>query len=482
MAELKRVGKMWRRVALQEKVLPKKLLSWWNELIEEKKLPINRINESQKCTLAILDLLAAADEASVGLGLFFSNTHHSDPFEREAEWLLFANARSDCGATLCRRVASSKGRVLPKMHTPQNGLTIRSMSHHLAYSYSPDVRPEWLSAAIDNKHHCFNLLAVPWPTKLEPMQFERSRMIGIADVLDKHPYGLFTFKLSQGPTVKYVEELVKEAEKSVGKVDGIIFPELSMSHTEFDLLSEEFVSADRFLIAGVGTTAHGPNKCGTNEALLAVGVKLEPDVEFKATFTQKKHHRWKLTKPQIIQYGLGSNLHPGADWWEHIAVGDRTLSFVSFRTWLTMSALLCEDLARPDPVGDVIRAVGPNLIVALLCDAPQLLGRWPGRYAGALADDPGSSVLTLTSIGASKLSKPRGGSTNRCHTVALWRDAKQGAQEIELPEGADALLLNLSVEFADEWTADGRGDDDPGGYPVLCGIHPIYVKEGATLS
>jgi hypothetical protein len=102
-------------------------------------MPINRIPDSPECTLAILNLLAAADEASVGLGLFFSESHKSDPFEQEAERLLFNNAQSDHGATLCLRVASSKGRVLPKMHTPQSGLTIRSISHHLAYSYSPDV-------------------------------------------------------------------------------------------------------------------------------------------------------------------------------------------------------------------------------------------------------------------------------------------------------------------------------------------------------
>jgi hypothetical protein len=120
-------------------------------------------------------------------------------------------------------------------------------------------RPEWLSAAIDNKHHCLNLLIVPWPMKLEPKQFERSRVSGITESLKKHSYGLFTFRPSPGPTIKHVQALVKEAECSVGKVDGIVFPELSMSRAEFDVLSEEFVSADRFLIAGVGTTAEAPN-------------------------------------------------------------------------------------------------------------------------------------------------------------------------------------------------------------------------------
>ena len=49
----------------------------------------------------------------------------------------------------------------------------------------------------------------------------------------------------------------------------------------------------------------------------------------------------------------------------------------------------------------MLRAVGPNLIIALLADGPQIASRWPGRYAAAFADDPGSSVLTLTSAGMS---------------------------------------------------------------------------------
>ena len=357
-AMLKKAGGAWRRVSLNDKPLPKAVVEWWGTIVALGTTPINKISESHECTLAILNLLAAADEASIGLGLFFSGTHKSDPFEKAAERLLFIG-NSDYGSTLCRRIPPSKGRVLPKMHTPQNGLTIRSLSHHLAYSYSPDVKPEWLSAAIDNKHHCLNLLIVPWPNKLEPKQFVRSRVSGITESLKKHSYGLFTFHPSPGPTVDHIKGIVEEAERTVGKVDGIAFPELSMSKAEFDLLAEQFVSADCFLIAGVGAPAEAPNKSGTNAALLAVGVRLRPDVEFKAVFTQKKHHRWKLTKPQIIQYGLASNLHPGADWWEHIAVGDRTLSFVSFRNWLTMSVLICEDLARPDPVGDVLRAVRP---------------------------------------------------------------------------------------------------------------------------
>ena len=55
-----------------------------------------------------------------------------------------------------------------------------------------------------------------------------------------------------------------------------------------------------------------------------------------------------------------------------------------------------------------------------------------------------------------------------------WKDPKTGGpHEIVLPDGAEAVVLTLSAEFAEEWTADGRSDGGATGYPVLAGIHPI---------
>lgn len=86
-----------------------------------------------------------------------------------------------------------------------------------------------------------------------------------------------------------------------------------------------------------------------------------------------------------------------------------------------MSVVICEDLARPDPVGDLLRAVGPNLVIALLMDGPQIKERWSARYATTLAEDPGFSVLSLTSAGMSKLSRPSSG-VNRSKVIGLWKD------------------------------------------------------------
>ncbi len=369
-AQVRNTGRSWRKAALKTGPLPSLLRKWWEIVTAHGGTNLAEVGRFPACTLALLNLLAAADEASARLGLFFSHTHSADPYENEAERLLFTSTNSLEGSTLCTLIPATKGRVLPKMHTPQSGLTIRSLSHNLAYTYSPDVHPEWLSAAVDNKHHCFNLLAIPWPMHVDPQQFRASRSVGIADVLLPNAYGLFTYKASRGPSIEFVRALIEKAEAKIGRVDGIVFPELSMSKQEFDHLAEEFVNQDRFLVAGVGSMAKSSTDCGSNHALLSVGITLPKAQTVRATFTQKKHHRWKLNKSQIVQYALASNLHPGADWWEHIAVGERTLSFVTFRPWLTMSVLICEDLARPDPVGDVLRAVGPNLMS--LCFATRL--------------------------------------------------------------------------------------------------------------
>lgn len=109
-------------------------------------------------------------------------------------------------------------------------------------------------------------------------------------------------------------------------------------------------------------------------------------------------------------------------------------------------------------MAELIRAVGPNLVVALLADGPQLAARWSARYATVLADDPGSSVLTLTNVGMVDLCRgPR--RMLEARPVALWKDAVSGGPyELNLPADADALLLCLGVDFREEWTADGRSD------------------------
>ncbi len=193
--------------------------------------------------------------------------------------------------------------------------------------------------------------------------------------------------------------------------------------------------------------------------------------------TQKKHHPWKLTESQVKQYGLGAVLSPFREWWEFVEVSDRKLNFVSMSADLVLCVLICEDLARPDPVAGLVRAVGPNLVIALLMDGPQTKERWAARYATVLADDPGCSVLSLTSLGMSEISRPTAG-LSRSRVVAMWKDAFGSATEMEVPVGYEAIAVSLSTKYCEEYTADGRGDDEAAAYPVLSGVHPIKAPKG----
>ena len=227
------------------------------------------------------------------------------------------------------------------------------------------------------------------------------------------------------------------------------------------------------MICGVRDSPEEGQKASQN--YLRFDVPFEPKPK-PLSHRQDKHHRWRLDKRQIVQYGLGSCLDVAVKWWEHISVGNRELNFVALDDWLTVCPLICEDLARQDPISELVRAVGPNLVIALLMDGPQLASRWPARYATVLADDPGSSVLTLTSIGMAELSRPPSvADTSRA--IALWKDAKTGeAISIQLPPNKDGVVLSLSRELVKEYSADGRDDGRTTGYPTLSGIH--YVSCG----
>jgi hypothetical protein len=484
---LRKVGKMWN-ASFGGGQTPKEIKDLWTQVFVNRATPLNELgtDAASSCRSALIDLLAAADEACVGLGIYkldFLLRQYGGigAFYFQAEQLFVKSMSGPEGATLCKEIHPSRARVLPKMHTPQSGLTIRSLSHHLGFCPGSDMRPNWYSLASKKSSHSFNLLLIPWPEVVDPSQFIATKKRGLNDDVREDGYGMFTFLSKQGPTVEYVRRLLLEAEQRVGHVDGIVFPELAMTEPEFVAIAQAFSMPDRFVIAGAGRAAD--KTAGMNSAILEV---VDPILRDKAgdlvhiRIPQKKHHRWKLEKNQIVQYSIGSNLHPLANWWEHIELGDREISFVSFQPWLTMSVLICEDLARPDPVGDIIRSVGPNLIIALLSDGPQIGSRWPGRYASGFADDPGSSVLTLTSVGMARLSRPSGESKDRSDVVALWRDAKIGTREIACPRGYEGVVLNITAEYHEEWTADGRGDGKNSGYPVLSGYHllesPSWLK------
>ena len=144
---------------------------------------------------------------------------------------------------------------------------------------------------------------------------------------------------------------------------------------------------------------------------------------------------------------------------------------MSFRQRATATVLVCEDLARSDPAQKLLRAIGPKLIFALLMDGPQLKTRWPARYATILADDPGSSVLTLTSLALINRTNSSGEyPPSRC--IGLWRDALGTTQELKLAQDHFALGVSLSEVSVTDQTIDGR-ESGNGTTWVLSGLVPL---------
>lgn len=485
---MRAIGRTWRKTGPTKEVR-----SWWRVVLAARNLPLDRLRKAQQqadlkglaaCN-ALLHLMAAADEACFDAGASSPASNAPDLFWLEAYVRLLPRMKE--GSTLAHEIDPSKLRVLPKFHTPQSGMTLRSLSHNLSLWTGSTVMPQWFSwelpwatkAKPKGGEHSLNLLLVPWPASVVPKDFsacEPSR--GSIHNMDEGRFGFFTYERSPKPEshLRLLQAIFEEAKRYTDHIDGVILPELALTSTEYEAIRPWVMSRGSFLLAGVGVPAQrkvaGRNFVSIDLPLGWSSGEAPPE---SIRTQQDKHHRWRLDRAQVVQYGLGGRLDPARLWWEYAEASHRSLSFVSVLPWLSLCTLLCEDLAQQDPVAQLVRAVGPNLVVALLMDGPQLVGRWPARFATVLADDPGASVLSLTSIGMCELSRPPGKPVSR--TIALWKDAKsREAIEIELPRDASAILLNLARHKEEEWTADGRPDGGAAGFPILAGIHPLKVK------
>jgi hypothetical protein len=497
------IGAKWRR-AWPDGPLPSEVNTWWDVIAQHHHLPFCNVCSNQILCTALLQLSAAADEACRLVGLVTmdevdatldedgepvedpDDSENPDPldfpFLRHAGDLLNQDGRP---SSLCERIDPSRAKVLPKIRTSQRGLTLRSFSLNICLCPSGEVKPVWRMAPIagpKESYHYLNLLAIPWPFDINPVQFEAiKRDTYPTKILDKH--GFFRFRILPPDDVDSVcdqiKTLLKSAEAKVGRIDGVILPESSVTPKQFEKLQTELIKLGVFLIAGIVSEADV--KMGRNSVKMAFPQWIDDDAEQVETqgeqvgplvFEQFKHHRWALDRDQIATYGLAAQLDPSMTWWEAMEIKEREVQFYVLEDWLTLSVLICEDLARQDPIGEILRTVGPNLVIALLMDGPQLSTRWPNRYAAVLADDPGSAVLILTSLGMCKLSRPFDKQAPS-RTVALWKDQVSGAVEIELPNDAHGLVLSLYNEEIDEYSADNRCDDYKTYRIRLGGIHPV---------
>jgi len=113
---LEMIGKKWRFAAGKDK-LPPPIVRKWLELVRSNRaLPLTALGTRKRVLAALINILAAADEACAGLGISLTSAD-DDEFTRIAESQLFP--RED-GSTLCKRIHPSKHEfcrsvILPKL-------------------------------------------------------------------------------------------------------------------------------------------------------------------------------------------------------------------------------------------------------------------------------------------------------------------------------------------------------------------------------
>lgn len=441
-----------------ERPLPKRLgaiarLLWRPEA---RRLPLSQLRKipsgeagvlAWQVFLALLELHCQSDSASPGYGLPTSSAADSSPRHFLANMLLTSRG------TLSR-LPPSQVIVLPKMRTPRVGITLRSLSHHLT-AHRTEVEVIWRSTPwISRDENVLNMLVLPWPYRLKPGSFSP---VSLAESLGARGGRYFRYN---GPDEKFdaadVVRLLRQAQRHVKRVHLVVLPELALTLQELKELKEVLARnfADKkvpLVLAGERLETVGEGELGWNRVVLSTFFAGKWYDLF-----QDKHHRWKLESGQLRQYGLKGHF-PGVDeWWEAIRVPARQLTFLSPTDWLTLCPLICEDLARLDPVSPLIRGVGPSLLVAVLLDGPQIKSRWSARYASVLAEDPGTSVLTVSSLGMS-LQGSEAEPTQR-HTVAMWKDLWGPWKELALHQDEHAVLLSVRAEMEEEVTLDGRSD------------------------
>ena len=441
----------------------------------------------------LMTLIAISDEAAGGIGflpergsdLYIPKLFLADHIEKLKYEM--SNKESDeepklsmpyIPMSVCRLISPFDACVQPKTMTPGVGCNLRSLSHHLALLPSRGtVATSWYCAyspenVQGKKDKPFNILLIPYPYSIKGNSFS------CTEVDEATNTGFFCLEHSwiRGVTTDdladFVCSLIEHAEKDVGCVHAVVLPEGALAAEQAAEISQKIASKRlelELFVSGTLSDSHATQcKNAAYTSRFHNGVRIKD-------WSQSKHHRWKLDGNQIRQYHLGHSLDPTKLWWEKIDISNRTCVFTVVRPGASLAVLVCEDLARFDPVMPVLNAVGPNLVIALLMDGPQLERRWPGRYATVLADDPGSSVLTLTSLGMIERSRrPGEGGPSQ---VALWKEPGGRAQELCLGAADHALVLALSVSTQEQFTLDGRTDGKEARQFSLSAVRGVRLPE-----
>jgi hypothetical protein len=268
--EIRKLGRLWRAKSASGTAVPRQILKWWAVVAAAAGTPVRDIPKNARLVEALLQLCAVSDEASVGLGL---PTRAADSVEDQAFELLAPDRPG--GSTLCKAVDSSRCRVLPKMHTAQRGVTVRSLSHHLALCWTADIEPSWVLAPNAGFSNHLNLLLVPWPFEVTPRQF--SPAVPRTGPLRNMGNGFGFFDFEPGPCSDLPELLTRlatKARQTVGPIDGIVLPECAINESDYEKCARAALAESKFLVCGV--KGSGAGTFPSNRVRFAI--RIGPDV------------------------------------------------------------------------------------------------------------------------------------------------------------------------------------------------------------
>jgi hypothetical protein len=490
-----------------------------NQDEEAPQLTTIQLDRSWIVAQTLITMHAIADTACVKWGFHaIAKEDASKNAQKYAEKLLFERG------TLST-INPERCRVLPKRHNPMIGITLRSISSNLAFHRS-SVEVVWRKSAenrlasklketskknVELKNTTeknVSILLVPYPLTVKAKDFKEYVRESPEEVSVNLSDGFGFFHYDPEDEIGFINEigkLIKKGNEEIGEgVDIVVLPESSLNS------NRETNFEDQLVDIGKTTEYLSPSVyiAGFRETITEIAEQkdVEPkevsfprnavyckdynpdtkgkkygennnDTKFKGTpkYKQYKHHRWRLDESQIKQYGLSQVLDRKKIWWEAIKIPRRRVSFLNVGDKLTICHLICEDFARQDPIADLIRQVGPSLVVTILMDGPQRADRWSSRYASVLSEDPGSSVITLTSYGMMKRwnspFKPMS------KVIALWSESHSFTREIVLEDGAKAVLLTLEIDEVTEKTADGREESESTAVLKLVDVIQIYLDD-----
>lgn len=458
-------------------VVPPRVQTLWTKIVKTHgQLDITEVIANPVLVDDLIFLFCVADEACVGMGW---DTQVGKNFFADLALASFVNvAVIPSGVpqlpyspnSLCALVPPSAVIVMPKTLTATVGCTIRSLSHHMALLPGiSQCRPTWTltnESEVTSSYKPIRLLIVPFPFNIPADSFSVTED-PVHLLNGTHTAAYFGLEAKwlkpKGKKLtasmlfdQLIKPLLKQANETASTpVTGVVLPECALSDTLAaglaKLLGKTGVS---FFTTGVLSKEATSGKIRNVAKTFVLHKKAAPH-----RLEQFKHHRWRLDRKQCKEYGLDFQWNSTAEkWWEDIDVSNRQLPFFAVRRNMSMTVLICEDLARNDPAMSVVRAVGPNLVIALLMDGPQLNARWPSKYATVLGEDPGSGVLSVTCAGMMDRSNDNWSGTKR-RVIGLWRSEDASATEIELPVGHHGVVLQINSRKVEQHTLDTRTDE-----------------------